>query len=257
MTLYQGGKKRIGKRIHEAISIVDEYLYPSSRRRPYFEPFVGMAGVLKHFGDDGDRELLASDTNIDLIRMWKAVQKGWKPPLRVTREEYETLKASKQHSAERAFVGIVASWGGIWFHAYRLHLQKNGKDFMREGYNGLMQTRPSIVNVDFLAASSYDDFNPSGLLIYCDPPYKGNNLPSKLFATFDHEHFWDVMRRWSTNNTVIISESTAPKDFKEIWCTQSNSSNRFKNKNYRDCLFVHQSIYSQINRQTLAIIQHI
>jgi site-specific DNA-adenine methylase len=116
MTTYQGGKQRIGKKIHDIIQLVENNL--SSKKLSYFEPFVGMAGVLKHFGEDDDRELYASDINIDLIMMWKALQKGWKPPKSCTRKKYETLKKSKKHSPERSFIGSVASWGGIFFHDF-------------------------------------------------------------------------------------------------------------------------------------------
>ena len=74
------------------------------------------------------------------------------------------------------------------------------------------------MNIDFIDSSSYDTFNPEGFLIYCDPPYKGNKLgiSTSYFQSFDHSYFWNVMRKWSKNNLVIISESIAPKDFKKI-----------------------------------------
>ena len=285
MTLYQGGKKRIGKRIHDVLLKVDEdatilrssATYRATRSvKAYFEPFVGMGSVLKYFGEDGNRDLFASDKNIDLIIMWKAIQNGWLPPLKVSKSEYEELKLSKKHSADRAFIGTVASWGGIWFHAYRLHLQKNGKDFMREGYNGIINTKQYMDKVTFLQPDDYENsyfelVNKMkskgidtevgfGLLIYCDPPYKGNNLNNYLFTTFDHNKFWNNMREWSKNNIVIISESDkalAPTDFKKIWSTQSSSSNKYTNKKYIDCLYVHESIYSNISQKTKREIKKI
>jgi len=82
MTAYQGGKKRIGKKIHDVIVLVEENLSPF-KKLPYFEPFVGMGGVLRHFGKDNSlmgksgevRKLHASDVNIDLIMMWKALKR--------------------------------------------------------------------------------------------------------------------------------------------------------------------------------------
>ena len=49
-------------------------------------------------------------------------------------------------------------------------------------------------------------------LIYCDPPYCGT---TQAYGTgnFDTEKFWDVMRLWSQNNDVYISEYLAPEDF--------------------------------------------
>ena len=50
-------------------------------------------------------------------------------------------------------------------------------------------------------------------LLYCDPPY----LDTTDYSTnFNHPLFWDTMREWSKNNTVFISEYTAPRDFKVV-----------------------------------------
>jgi site-specific DNA-adenine methylase len=258
MTTYQGGKKRIGKRIHQVIDIIEENLYPDDDKLPYFEPFIGMGGVMRHFGKENDRKLYACDYNKDIVLMWQSLQKDWKPPKKCTKSKYEKLKNSKIHSAERAFIGTVASWGGIFFHAYRLDYNKD-KDFVGEGYRGLMDIKPDMKNVKFLDSRSYDTFKPKGFLIYCDPPYDGNALGNKnsLFQQFDHEKFWDTMRKWSKNNLVIISESTAPKDFKKIW--SANSTVKIQNgvKNYQDNLYVYKDAYDKIDKKILKEIKEI
>ena len=78
MTSYQGGKKKIGKRIYKVISLIEKDIAPNVIHN-YFEPFVGMAGVLRYFGKENYRNVFASDINIDLIMMWNSLQKGWKP----------------------------------------------------------------------------------------------------------------------------------------------------------------------------------
>lgn len=256
MTAYQGGKKRIGKKIHDVISLIEEDLN-YGQILPYFEPFIGMASIMRHFGDDdNDRELGASDVNIDLIMLWNALKRGWKPPLKCSRERYEELKNSSVHSAERAFIGIVASYGTIFFHNYRLHLQKGDKDFLREGYNGLMDILPSIRKVKF-EQGEYDDFDFKNYLIYCDPPYKNNNLKSKFFENFDHDKFWKKMRKWSKKNIVVISESTAPEDFVKIWSKTSHVTNRWKNKQYEDNLYIHQTLFDKLSSRTKRKIKNI
>ena len=55
MTTYQGGKKRIGKKIYQVISLIEKEIYPNEKL-PYFEPFIGMGGVMRHFGHDNDRD---------------------------------------------------------------------------------------------------------------------------------------------------------------------------------------------------------
>ena len=255
MTTYQGGKKRIGKQIYQVINLIEEEIYTNTKL-PYFEPFIGMGGVLRHFGRDNDRDLYACDYNKDLILMWKSLQNGWKPPKECSKETYEKLKKSKKHSAERSFIGIVASWGGIFFQNYRLDYNKD-KDFMGEGYRGLMDIKPDMENVKFLSARSYDEFKPKNLLIYCDPPYKGNNLNSKYFTEFSHDKFWNIMRKWSKNNLVVISESTAPNDFKKIWCTTSRSTNISKTIRYQDCLYIHEKYFKLLSKKLLKTIKNV
>jgi|688.fasta_scaffold315640_2 site-specific DNA-adenine methylase len=249
MTSYQGGKKRIGKRIYAVIRSLEQQLVGDDKL-PYFEPFVGMGGVLRHFARESDRKVTACDANIDLILMWKALQKGWKPPTKCTREQYERLKESHEHSPERAFLGIVASYGSIFFNGYRLQYDKK---FLDEGYRGLMDIRPDILNVRFLNARSYDKHQPIGKLIYCDPPYLNNRLCSQYFQDFDHNHFWDIMREWSRHNIVVISESIAPKDFKKIWCIESyvSTARQEKTKRYMDCLFIHYTWFNLIDHSLL------
>lgn len=256
MTTYQGGKKRIGKRIHDVIVEVENDL---ELNLDYLEPFVGMGGVIKHFGKDNDKKLYASDVNKDLVLMWKALQKGWLPPKKCSRQKYEKLKESKTHSAERGYIGVVASWGGIFFHAYRLDYAKN-KDFMAEGYRGIADILPYIENIKF-KHSSYEDVNPSGMLIYCDPPYRGNKLglnKHSFFQNFDHNKFWETMRKWSRNNIVFISEWKAPKDFKKIWSAKSHVIiNQTEAKKYNDNLYIHNSIYKNISKKTLKNVKQI
>lgn len=257
MTAYQGGKKRIGKKIHDVIVLVEENLSPFEKL-PYFEPFVGMGGVLRHFGkfpegnlagSSGTRELHASDVNTDLIMMWKALKRGWKPPLKCSRKQYETFKNSNKHSADRAFVGFVASYGNNFFNNYRLDFSSD-RNYLKEGYDGLMKILPDIRNVKFENAS-YDEYDLENFLIYCDPPYKNNKLNSIHFNDFDHKNFWNVMRKWSKNNIVIISESSAPKDFKKIWTTQSYFNNQYKGKKYADNLYIHENLYKKLTNKNL------
>lgn len=262
MTTYQGGKKRIGKRIHDVIIEVENDLegYCESCCKCYLEPFVGMGGVIRHFGEDDNREMYGCDINKDLIMMWKELQRGWKPPKKCSKEKYEKLKESKVHSAERGYIGVVCSWGGIFFHAYRLEYERGDKDFMAEGYRGIMNILPYIKSVKF-KYSSYEDLNPSNMLIYCDPPYKNNKLgvnKYSFFQNFDHDKFWEKMRKWSKNNIVFISEWKAPRDFKKIWSAKSHVIiNQNGTKKYNDNLYVHENIYNKITKNTLRRIKQI
>lgn len=248
MTTYQGGKKRLGKKIFQVIYELEEIL-TSKHELPYFEPFVGMGGVLRHFSKEPEgtknrkRAVYACDINKDLIMMWKSLQKGWNPPTKCTREYYDKLKNSKNNSAERGYLGTVASWSGIFFSSYRLGYNSK-KDFLGEAYRGIMDIKPDIMDVNFLNSRNYYEFKPKGMLIYCDPPYLNNNFNTKYFSFFDHDKFWQIMRDWSKHNIVVISEYTAPKDFKKIWCTESTFTNNHKTNKYKDCLFIYKNLPS-------------
>jgi site-specific DNA-adenine methylase len=243
MTTYQGGKKRLGEKISQSIRQIEEQI-TSGKTLPYFEPFVGMGGVLRHFSKDGTREVYACDINTDLIMMWKAIQNDWKPPLECSKEKYEELKLSNISSPERGYLGVVASWSGIFFSSYRLDYnpQNPQRDFLGEGYRGIMNIKPDIMTVNFLDSRNYYDFEPRGMLIYCDPPYLNNKFRVKYFTGFNHDKFWQVMRNWSKNNIVVISESTAPDDFIEIWSADSTFTNIYKTKKYKDCLFMYKKL---------------
>ena len=94
MTSYQGGKQRLGKQIHQELIKWEQKLSPSSLA--YLEPFCGMCGVMKHFAKEDKRVCYASDLNPDIIAMWKAIQKGWKPPEECTEEYYNELKNKRR-----------------------------------------------------------------------------------------------------------------------------------------------------------------
>jgi len=90
MTQYTGGKARIGKKIHEKIR---EYEYSKTNENtlPYFEPFFGMGGVMKHIALEGERPfLLACDYEECIVSFWRSIQSGWKPHI-ITKEEYSNI----------------------------------------------------------------------------------------------------------------------------------------------------------------------
>lgn len=92
---YQGGKQKLGKRIYEVLNTIEEY-FAGEYRLDYLEPFVGFCGVMKHFADEGGRLLHGCDANKDVIAMWKATQRNWKPPITCSKKKYEEIRSSKK-----------------------------------------------------------------------------------------------------------------------------------------------------------------
>jgi len=245
MTSYQGGKKNIGRHIAGIINQLSKSLDIDA----YFEPMCGMCGVLRHVKV---AQRYASDINKDLILLLEEVQNFGvqRLPTTCTKATWLRLKESKEHSSIRGFLGICASWGGIWFQGYRLEYTSD-RNYLEEGKKNLKDLKKDIKGVIFLDADSYDSQRPGvagyatveKYIIYFDPPYQGNELGNtrSVFQTFDHEKFWEDCRTLSKRNLVLISEKEAPDDFIPIWEKDSyvHNKNGYKTKQYCDRLFVH------------------
>jgi len=246
---YLGGKHRLG---YEISSIL-KFICPPDECDKYLEPFCGALGVFRHMTND--YKCIGSDIQPDMIKLWKGVKNNtFKPPKNVTDKFYNEVKGHLKPSALRGFVGFLCSWNGMFFAG--LAKYKNTKrDACREATNDINNIKPllQIKNVKF-QHSSYDKHNPKNSLIYCDPPYKDTIGYKGTKTGFDHKYFWDTIREWSKNNIVIISEETAPSDFKPIWTKVYSRGRGFKSKKNKDNggknvlekLFIHKSNYDKL-----------
>ena len=127
---------------------------------------------------------------------------------------------------------------------YRLKYETT-KDYLKQGVNAVEKVRECIMNVKFMSPCSYTTINVKGYLIYCDPPYLNNKYAKQNpFFKFDHVKFWNVMREWSQDNIVLISEHTAPDDFICVWEKSYNQTiGRVKNTIYTEKLFLFKDLY--------------
>jgi len=187
MTRYAGGKYRLGRHIADSIDRYEnmyDYCHGVTQKRDYFEPFVGMCGVMRHI--KSDRKRIGCDLNLDVIAMWKALQRGWVPPMEVTEEEYNNLR-----------------------------------DIYPGCRRNVMKFFPLVKDVEFKDGMCYTNFlDFKGYTIYCDSPYADSigatGKKSRFLNQFDHERFWENVRHLCKENLVFVSEGTAPKDFKPI-----------------------------------------
>ena len=83
---------------------------------------------------------------------------------------------------------------------------------------------------------NYKTLEPKNCCIYCDPPYAGT---TGYWPEWEAKQFWETMREWNQNNTVIISEYKAPEDFKIIWECEHFSFKGSKSKATMERLFQH------------------
>ena len=214
---YLGGKAHSAKFIAPFIQKALHKLQISGKTPQYLEPFCGGCNIIAVVKCP---VRIASDIHEDLILMWTALQKGeLSLPQCMTLEAYKKLKDSSP-SALRGFVGFSIGFGGIFYGNYSRITTgesnlKSSTTFLNRGRNGVLAKLPYLVGVKFHHCD-YKQWKPRDIVIYCDPPYIGT-YGYKETPDFDHKEFWDVMRAWSRNNTVFISEQNAPPDFTTVW----------------------------------------
>lgn len=202
---YLGGKHKIGSTI--------AYYLNSIRKpnQPYLEPFCGGLNVSVFI--NGPKFL--SDYSQSLIILYKSLQNGWMPPDEVSELIYNRYKLfPNPQDPMTAFCGYGCSFGGKWFGGFGRD-GKSKRNFASESKRNLMN-KFQYLNEAHFYWSNYKWINVTpGSLIYCDPPYEDTTNYGE-FKGFDNEEFWDVMRQWSKENTVLVSEYKAPKDFVSI-----------------------------------------
>lgn len=232
---YLGGKKRIGREIAEILKIYA----PPDCVDGYLEPFCGSLGVTIHMVDD--YECYISDINKDLILLWKDIKANrFCYPTSVSKETWLKYKHSKIPSSKRAFIGFGCSFSGLWFKAYADDYKSNHSSSCKETVLSLKKIEHAVQKLKKIENKSYEKHNPKNMLIYCDPPYV-NTSKYRSTPDFDTIRFWNIMRLWSKNNIVIISELSAPKDFKCIWRKKRYSKLGGTETYITEKLFIHNS----------------
>lgn len=198
---YFGGKAKVAKYIVPYLENVRK------ENQKYVEPFVGGANIISKMS--GNRE--AYDFNEYLIEMYKGVQNGLDLPNYITEDNYKYIKDHKnENKALTGFVGFGCSFAGKWFGGYaRGHGGKLG--YADTSKRSLLKKMNSMQDVKFEFAD-YKTLFFNNCLIYCDPPYE-NTTKFTGTPNFNTEEFWNVMRLWSKDNDVYISEYKAPDDF--------------------------------------------
>lgn len=200
---YLGGKSRLAKHI---APIIESHRAPG---QAYLEPFVGGGSILCAVG--GER--VACDLNQALITMWTALRDGWDPPEVLDEEEYKWIKMMRDPADPlTAFAGFGCSFAAKWFGGYA-----RGADFAGQARRVLLKQREKMKGITFHHCS-YLDLRPTGLVVYCDPPY-ADTTSYDATGDFDSGLFWDTMFEWAKDNTVLVSEFSAPDDprIKEVW----------------------------------------
>ena len=222
---YVGSKSRIAPAI---VPIIQEHI-DRAGARAYIEPFVGGANVIDKINAEFRVGL---DINGYLIALLQYVKSGGVLPDTISREQYAAIRKDK--AAFPAWTvgaaGFLASYNGKFFGGYagRTHTKQGERDYYDEARRNLQKQAAAFQTVDF-ARFDYRNVSFNDCVIYCDPPYYGTTGYNG--EKFDTAEFWNIVRGWSERNVVLVSEQTAPPDFKCIWSgdvkrTQDNASRK-------------------------------
>ena len=212
---YFGGKHRISKQL-------SQYLNSQLKdNQPFVDLFCGSCNVISKIDDNRIR--IANDKHKYLIAMWKALQDGWLPPDKISREEYVFIRDNKDDSPYLAgFVGFACSFAGRWFEGYAYN--SKGHNYCLSSKRSCINKLSNLNNVEFYNLN-YDKVNiPKGSLVYCDIPYKGSKpYCKKEVGIFDHYEFYQWVRDNSSTYDIYISEykENVPEDFEIVWEMES------------------------------------
>jgi len=216
---YMGSKKRMQK---EIAPILQGYIY-KNLIYCYIDPFVGGSNMIECIKCENK---IGSDNNFYLIEFMKKLQKGWNPLLEIemTKQFYDDVKNNKnKYSPEVvALTGLCATYNAKWFGGYAgLVKTKIGtiRNYYDESVRNVMLQINKLKDVKYFHKNFEDYFGTEDVkvfrtLFYCDPPYQGT---TKYKDEFNHEIFWEWVRKMSKNYIVIVSEYNAPDDFECIW----------------------------------------
>lgn len=219
---YFGGKAKTGK---EIAKILEAARKPD---QPYLEPFCGSCNVVCEMS--GDRTI--HDFGIHLAKLWEEIIAGTfsYPIFQITAAQYKLYSSRKNQTVPDsilAFVGYGLSFGGKWFGGF--NRDKDGKrNYQKETENGLKKKGKKLIGVK-VSQADYQTLNPKGYLIYCDPPY-ANTTQYGAAGIFNSNQFWTIMQNWAKDNTVFVSEYSAPNlpNIVKVWSKEQKQSVRSK-----------------------------
>ena len=206
---YVGGKS---KNANHIINLLNNKKYDGMN---YIEPFVGYAHILRRVINK--KSYTASDANGLVYSLLKGIQDKTTKYPSITKRQYYILKEQQNESFKRAIAAFCYSYNGKEFGGYTVRSADGSRsDYPseRKRYYDSLRDNPTFMRTKLLHRDYKKIKQPKGKLIYCDPPYQGTTGYGE--SSFNHDAFWDVMRRWSKSNIVFISEYNAPRDFKVV-----------------------------------------
>lgn len=222
-----GGKSRLAKYI---VPILQKAIDDNNIDQ-YIEPFAGGLSIIDKIKCG---RKFAYDINKYLIYLYIHIKSGGILPDVVTKKTYDKArKAWYNDNKDKEFqdweigcYGWLCSYNGRGFKggwSYEgFEKRKDGTIIHRNYYqerkrNLLKQFEQPLCQDIIFGISDYKELhNLKNYVIYCDIPY-ANTKQMDVVNTFNYEEFWGIMREWSKNNIVYISELSAPSDFECVF----------------------------------------
>jgi len=172
------------------------------------------------------QNLIGTDSHNYLIAMFEAIQRGWQPPKAVSEQEYRAVRTNKKGYPPElvGFIGFGCTYSGKWFGGYARGNASNGqpRNYCGESRRNILAQFVGIVLVDFYCCDYTETIGHKNAVMYCDPPYAGTTKYGQ--GDFNHAKFWEWCRQMAVDNTVLVSEYTAPDGIECIWQKTINSS---------------------------------
>ncbi len=183
--------------------------------RSISEPFCGGLSVTYRLNF---RQIRASDACQCLIRLYQEFQRGWRPPVSLSREEWLKYKEIQDpNDPMTAFAGFGCSSSGAYFGSYATKYKYSGNKYVEAAFAAaisLENKHKKLKNATF-SHCHYAQTEETDC-IYADPPYKGTKCYPAV-GPFDSDAFWQWVReRISRKTLVFVSEMQAPSDFVPI-----------------------------------------
>ena len=223
---YQGGKTKQWRYI---VPIIERFLAKNSKKFgtcEYVEPFVGGGNIFTRVNWNVK---VCNDIDSDMISLWEYLANGGELPSadELTEKLYNELRFQDKIGVRTnkswlyGLVSHVCSYGGKKWGGYAHFNPVKGENHVLEAISSL---KKQVSDNSFTSNGCKMQFNcmdyrnldiKNGSVIYCDPPYAGT---TGYGVAFDGDLFWEWCRMLSKQGCIVlVSEYSAPSDFKCIW----------------------------------------